>query len=98
MSFTIVPRVWVKRYFFLQGLNHNIFQENLKNFSQFFQYGLFKPLVLQKVKSEFKFRHIIPSIFVLYVLLLPLWYNSLLLSSMLFVYFYWLLYLQKAHI
>ncbi|MBK7230516.1 MAG: glycosyltransferase family 2 protein [Ignavibacteriales bacterium] len=63
-------------------------RKNLKKlFSQFFQYGLFKPLVLQKVKSEFKFRHIIPSIFVLYVLLLPLWYNSLLLSSMLFVYF-----------
>ena len=41
-------------------------------FIQYFQYGLYKPLVLQKVKSESKLRHLIPSLFVLYLLVLPL--------------------------
>jgi len=41
-------------------------------FKQYFQYGLFKPLVLKKVKSEAKFRHLIPSFFVLYLLSLPI--------------------------
>jgi glycosyltransferase involved in cell wall biosynthesis len=35
---------------------------------QYFQYGLFKPLVLKKVKSEIKFRHLIPSAFILYLI------------------------------
>lgn len=42
-----------------------------KLFSQYYQYGLFKPLVLKKVKSEIKLRHLIPSLFVLYLLILP---------------------------
>jgi glycosyltransferase involved in cell wall biosynthesis len=41
-------------------------------FSQYFQYGNFKPLVLKKVKSGIRLRHIIPSCFVAYFLLLPL--------------------------
>ena len=40
-------------------------------FKQYFQYGLFKPLVLKKVNSEIKFRHVVPCIFVTYLLLLP---------------------------
>lgn len=40
-------------------------------FKQYFQYGLFKPLVLRKIKSEIKVRHLIPAIFSLYVILLP---------------------------
>jgi len=39
-----------------------------KLIKQYFQYGLFKPLVLKKVKSEIKFRHLIPSAFVLYII------------------------------
>ena len=35
--------------------------------SQYFQYGLYKPLVLSKIKSEIKVRHLIPAIFVLYL-------------------------------
>jgi len=35
---------------------------------QYFQYGLFKPLVLKKVKSGIKFRHLIPSAFILYLI------------------------------
>lgn len=33
-------------------------------FKQYFQYGYYKPLVLKKVKSEIKTRHLIPSLFV----------------------------------
>jgi succinoglycan biosynthesis protein ExoA len=37
-------------------------------FKQYFQYGLFKPLVLKKIKSETKIRHLIPILFVIYLL------------------------------
>lgn len=37
-------------------------------FRQYFQYGLFKPLVLKKVKSGLKLRHLIPAGFVTYLL------------------------------
>ncbi|MDO6429403.1 glycosyltransferase family 2 protein [Flavitalea sp. BT771] len=43
-----------------------------KLFRQYYEYGLFKPLVLKKVKRGFRWRHIIPSCFVLYVFSLPL--------------------------
>ncbi len=35
---------------------------------QYYQYGLYKPLVLRKVKSEIKIRHLVPAIFVLYAI------------------------------
>ncbi|HVO76300.1 MAG TPA: glycosyltransferase family 2 protein [Ignavibacteriaceae bacterium] len=41
-------------------------------FIQYFQFGLYKPLVLKKIKSGFKLRHIIPSLFVIYLFTLPL--------------------------
>ncbi len=37
-----------------------------KLFSQYYQYGLFKPMVLRKVRSEIKIRHLIPTTFALY--------------------------------
>jgi glycosyltransferase involved in cell wall biosynthesis len=37
-------------------------------FKQYFQYGLFKPLVLKKIKSEIKLRHLIPPLFTIYFL------------------------------
>jgi len=37
---------------------------------QYYQYGLFKPLVLRNVPSEMKIRHIIPALFGLYFLML----------------------------
>lgn len=37
---------------------------------QYFQYGFFKPIVLKKVRSEIKLRHLIPSLFVLYLVAL----------------------------
>lgn len=41
-----------------------------KLFSQYYQYGLFKPLVLKKVKSGIRLRHLIPTFFVIYLFLL----------------------------
>ncbi|MES2780126.1 MAG: glycosyltransferase family 2 protein [Bacteroidota bacterium] len=41
-------------------------------FRQYFEYGLYKPLVFAKVKSGIRLRHIIPSLFVVYLLCLPL--------------------------
>ena len=41
---------------------------------QYFQYGLFNPLVLKKVRSGLKLRHLIPSIFCVYLFTLPLSY------------------------
>jgi len=43
-----------------------------KLIKQYFQYGLFKPVVLKKIKSEIKLRHLIPSLFSIYILSLPL--------------------------
>lgn len=40
-------------------------------FSQYFGYGLFKPLVLKKVRSQIRLRHLIPALFVAYLLVLP---------------------------
>jgi len=39
-------------------------------FRQYYQYGLFKPLVLKKVKTGVRLRHLIPSGFVCYLILL----------------------------
>lgn len=37
-------------------------------FKQYYEYGKYKPLVLHKVKSEIKMRHLIPSLFVIYLI------------------------------
>lgn len=48
-------------------------RSNVKGlFRQYYQYGLYKPMVLRKVNSEIKLRHLIPSGFLLYFLSLPL--------------------------
>ncbi len=41
-------------------------------FKQYFQYGLYKPLVNKKIRSEVKIRHLVPLFFVLYLLSLSL--------------------------
>ncbi|MFN4299835.1 MAG: glycosyltransferase family 2 protein [Thermaurantimonas sp.] len=64
-----------------------------KLFSQYFQYGFYKPLVLKKVKTGMRLRHLIPSLFVLYLLSLPFtfyfpyWLLPLALYIILSVYF-----------
>jgi len=57
-------------------------------FRQYFEYGIYKPLVLKKVKSEIKFRHIIPSIFVIYLIALPVAIFSNIFLIPLFFYFF----------
>ncbi len=42
-----------------------------KLFKQYFEYGLYKPLVLKKVSQGMRIRHLIPSLFVSYLILLP---------------------------
>lgn len=64
-------------------------RETLKGlFKQYFQYGLFKPLVLRKVKSGIRLRHLVPTSFVLYLLLIPfLWqYVGIVSLALLFLY------------
>lgn len=41
-------------------------------FRQYYGYGLYKPLVIKKIGSVISLRHFIPSLFVIYFLLLPL--------------------------
>lgn len=43
-----------------------------KLFSQYYQYGFYKPLVIRKVSSGLRLRHVVPSIFVLYLFSLPM--------------------------
>lgn len=38
---------------------------------QYFGYGLYKPLVFKKVRSQLRIRHLIPAVFVLYLIFLP---------------------------
>lgn len=48
-------------------------RDSLKALSrQYFRYGLYKPLVLKKVITGFKLRHLIPALFFIYLLSLPL--------------------------
>lgn len=47
-----------------------------KNFKsiirQYFQYGLYKPIVLKKIRSEIKLRHLIPLLFLIYIFFIPI--------------------------
>ena len=43
-----------------------------KLFRQYFRYGLYKPAVLKKVSGSVRLRHLVPSLFVSYLISLPL--------------------------
>ena len=66
-----------------------------KLFTQYYNYGLYKPLVFKKVRSGMRVRHLIPSLFVIYLLSLPLaffsilWLLPLLIYSIFTLYFGW---------
>lgn len=48
-------------------------RENFRSlWKQYFEYGLYKPLVLKKVRSGIRIRHLIPPVFVAYLIALPL--------------------------
>lgn len=63
-------------------------------FFQYFQYGKYKPLVLYKVKSGIKVRHIIPSFFVIYLVFLIFLFKTISIIIIPFL-FYILLCLYK---
>lgn len=56
-------------------------------FKQYFQYGFYKPIVLRKIKSEIKLRHLIPSLFVIYLILCPfaLYFPIILMPLILYI-------------
>lgn len=60
---------------------------------QFYQYGFYKPLVINKVKGSVRLRHLIPLFFVVYTLtiplalVLPIWITPLILYAVLSFYF-----------
>lgn len=62
-------------------------------YRQYYQYGLFKPMVLRKVRSGLRARHLVPSGFVGYLLILilclnyPVFYFPLILYIFLDIYF-----------
>ena len=58
-----------------------------KLFKQYFYYGLYKPLALNKIKSKIIVRHFIPIIFVIYLLSLPLAFVILIWLLPLLIYF-----------
>jgi glycosyltransferase involved in cell wall biosynthesis len=59
---------------------------------QYFQYGFYKPIVLNKVKTEIKIRHLVPSVFFLYCFIITFYFEYLILQlpliSYLFINFY----------
>jgi hypothetical protein len=57
-----------------------------KLFKQYFQYGLYKPLVIKKVKQGLRLRHLVPAVFVFYLFFLPLSFLNLLFLIPLFLY------------
>jgi glycosyltransferase involved in cell wall biosynthesis len=59
-----------------------------KLFKQYFQYGLYKPLVIKKVQSELKLRHLVPLAFVLYIVSLPLCFFSFVFIAPLILYLF----------
>lgn len=56
-----------------------------KLFKQYFDYGLYKPLVLNKVKSGVRIRHLVPSLFICYLILFTI-HQTINTSVPLFMY------------
>jgi glycosyltransferase involved in cell wall biosynthesis len=63
-----------------------------KLFSQYFQYGFYKPLVLKKVSSAIKLRHVIPSFYIFYLFSLPICFKYIFWMIPLFCYIISVLY------
>lgn len=72
-------------------------------FKQYFEYGLYKPMVLKKIKTEIKLRHLVPSLFVSYFVILASFYwligNILLLPLFIYILldFYFVLKSKKSY-
>jgi glycosyltransferase involved in cell wall biosynthesis len=64
MGFTIYQSPHIKSFYYPRSTFGKLFK-------QYFQYGLYKPLVLKKISSAISVRHLIPSLFVAYLVCLP---------------------------
>jgi len=65
MGFKIYQNSEIRSYYYPRS-------QAFKLFKQYFEYGLYKPLVLKKIKSEIKLRHLVPAGFVVYLLSLTI--------------------------
>ena len=63
MGFRIYQSPQIKLYYYPRSSFKTLFK-------QYYQYGLYKPLVLRKIKSAISVRHLVPAGFVLYLLAL----------------------------
>jgi succinoglycan biosynthesis protein ExoA len=59
-----------------------------KLFSQYYQYGLYKPLVLKKVRSGMRLRHFVPALFVGYLATIPVLFYFINVYSLIPLAFY----------
>ena len=70
-------------YKIYQSSEIKLFYSPRRNFfalsKQYFQYGYYKPMALKKVKNSFRFRHLVPSIFLIYFITSLLFYQIFLL-------------------
>lgn len=65
LGFKIYQSPQIKSYYYPRNSYATLFK-------QYYQYGFYKPLVLAKVRSGLRFRHLVPLLFVLYLISLPL--------------------------
>jgi GT2 family glycosyltransferase len=76
MGFRIYQDPTIKLYYHPRNSFRSLFK-------QYYQYGLYKPLVINKIKSGLKLRHLIPAGFVLYLIinlvlnLFHIWYFNI---------------------
>ena len=64
LGFNVYQHPDIKLYYYPRNTLKGLFK-------QYFQYGIYKPIVLWKIKSELKLRHLVPSAFSLYFGSLP---------------------------
>lgn len=64
-GFTIYQSPSIKGYYYPRKTFRDLF-------SQYFQYGYYKPMVLSKIKSGIRFSHLVPAVFIVYLTTLPL--------------------------
>ena len=62
LGFKLYQSPSIKLYYFPRSNAKGLFK-------QYFQFGLYKPMVLKKIRTEIKLRHLIPSMFCMYLVI-----------------------------
>lgn len=78
MGFKIFQHPDIKLYYYPRDSFKGLYR-------QYYQYGLYKPMVLRKVSSAVSWRHLIPMGFVLYLISIPI--------ALLLGWYFWLIFL-----